>query len=587
MRRVPSAIVLLVALLLLVGTQVASARPPAGGPGERNAPTTAIQLLALNDFHGQLEAGVATASSGFRVGNLTDIDPSPTVTNLQCIAPGCLPAGGAEYLATHLRDAAATNPNSVIVSAGDNIGATPLLSALFHDEPTIEALSQMGLAISSVGNHEFDEGVTELLRMQNGGCHPVDGCADGDPFNGAGFQYLSANVVYKDTGETVFPPYVIKQFKGVKVAFVGMTLEGTPLIVSPGGISSVKFLDEADTVNALVPELKELGVETIVVLLHEGGAQSVGLNPSTINTCTGFGGAVTDIVHRTSDAVDLFVTGHTHNAYNCMLPNAANRNVPVSSATSQGRLFTDIDMTISRATKNPVQITVNNEIVTRNVTPAADMTALIAKYNVFAGPIAAVVVGHITGPLTRTSINTGGESTMGRLIADAQLASTLGVGGQIAFMNPGGIRADLDFTGAVTHGQAFAVQPFSNIVTTKTFTGAQIKAILEQQFKTSAGGTRTLILPVSAGFTYSWSASAAVNSKVSNMMLNGVLIDMATTYRVTANNFLAGGGDDFPGFNAVTAFDTGLDDLVALEQYLGAHDPYSPVLAPDRITRLP
>jgi 5'-nucleotidase len=583
MRRVPSAIVLLVALLLLVGSQVASAKPPPGGQGEQNAQTTDIQLLALNDFHGQLEAGNPTASSGFRVGNLTAG---------ACVAPTCYPAGGAEYLATHLRDLAATNPNTVMVSAGDNIGATPLLSALFHDEPTIEALSQMGLAISSVGNHEFDEGVTELLRMQNGGCHPVDGCADGDGFAGAGFQYLSANVVYKDNNQPVFPAYVIKHFNGVKVAFVGMTLEGTPLIVSPSGISAVKFLDEADTLNALVPGLQAQGVETIVVLLHEGGAQNVGLAPSNINTCAGFSGAITDIVHRTDDAVDLFVTGHTHNAYNCLLPNLANRNIPVSSAASQGRLVTDIDMTISRATKNPVSISVNNEIVTRDVTAAADMTALIAKYNVFAGPIAAQIVGHITGPLTRTA-NAAGESTMGRLIADAQLASSAGgpANAVIAFMNPGGMRADLGFVAPgpdpVTHGEAFAVQPFSNIVTTKTYTGAQIKAILEQQFKTSAGGTRTLILPVSAGFTYTWTASAPVNSKVSNMMLNGVAINPVGTYRVTANNFLAGGGDDFPGFTVGTAEQQGADDLVALEAYLGNHDPYSPVLAPDRITRIP
>jgi len=571
-----------------VGTQVASAKPPPGGNGEQNAPTTDVQLLAINDFHGQLEAGVPTASSGFRVGNLTDIDPSPTVTNLQCIAPTCVPAGGAEYLATHVRDLAETNPNTVMVSAGDNIGATPLLSALFHDEPTIEALSNMGLAISSVGNHEFDEGVTELLRMQNGGCHPVDGCADGDPFNGAGFQYLSANVVYRDNNQPVFPAYAIKQFKGVKVAFVGMTLEGTPLIVSPGGISTVKFLDEADTMNALVPQLKELGVETIIVLLHEGGAQNVGLLPSNINTCAGFSGAITDIVHRTNDAVDMFITGHTHNAYNCTLPNAAERQIPVSSSSSMGRLVTDINMKISRATKNPVEITVNNEIVTRDVAPAADMTSLIAKYNSFAAPIAGVVVGNITGPLTRTAFNTGGESTMGRLIADAQLASSAGpAGAQIAFMNPGGMRADLNFTGPVTHGQAFQVQPFSNIVTTKTYTGAQIDTILEQQFKTSAGGTRTLILPVSAGFTYDWSVSAPVNNKVSNLQLNGVPINPVGTYRVTANNFLAGGGDDFPGFTVGTNELQGSDDLVAFEAYLGANSPYTPSTSPTRITRLP
>ena len=588
--RRPILALLAVTATLALLAPAAAAKPPAGGPAENNAQTTKVQLLALNDFHGQLEACAATSSSSCRIGNTSG---SPAA----CVAPGCLPAGGAEYLATHVRALEATNPNTLFMAAGDNIGATPLLSALFHDEPTIEALSAMGMDYASVGNHEFDEGIAELLRMQDGGCHPVDGCADGTPFNGADFQYLAANVVYKDTGDPIFPAYAIHHFNGVKIGIIGMTLEGTPLIVSPGGIATVNFLDEVDTVNALVPELKQQGVETIVVLLHEGGATSNPLNPSTVDSCGTLTGALPPIVHAMDDEIDVVITGHTNWAVNCIVDGKV-----VTGAAAQGRLVTDIDLTISRATKDVItsKTTVDNVIVTRDVTPAADMTTLIAHYNTFAAPIAGVVVGHITAAITRGT-NAAGESQMGRLIADAQLASTQGDAqpGQIAFMNPGGMRADLGFIAPgpdpVTHGEAFSVQPFSNIVTTKSYTGAQIKAILEQQFvggtvtPANPTGARVLILPVSAGFSYSWSASAPAGSKISNMMLNGNPINLAQTYRVTANNFLAGGGDNFPAFTVGTNEQTGLDDLVALEQYLSrpANDPYTPSLTPGRINLLP
>ncbi len=509
--------------------------------------------------------------------------------------------GGVEYLSTHVDNLRATNPNSVFVSAGDLIGATPLLSAAFHDEPTIEAFNIMELDYNGVGNHEFDEGIAELKRMQEGGCHPVDGCGDGDGFAGADFKFLAANVVYKKNDKPIFQPYKIHTFQhGVKVAFIGMTLEGTPLIVSPDGISNVNFLDEAATVNALVPEIKAQGVETIVVLLHEGGSPSntgTSTPATSINSCVNPSGALPPIVNAMDDEVDVVITGHTNWAVNCLIDGKV-----VTGAASQGRLITDIDLTVNRATGDVTgPINVNNVMVTRDGV-AADpaLTSLIAKYNAVIAPIRDEVVGHTTGALTR-SANAAGESTMGSLIADAQLASTQtdAQPGVIAFMNPGGMRADIAFTPPgpepITHGEAFSVQPFSNIVTTKTYTGAQIKTILEQQFVVStgsqAGNARTLVLPVSDGFSYTWTASAPIGSKVSNMMLNGNPIVTTDSYRVTANNFLAGGGDDFPGFTVGTAEQTGLDDLVALEAYLAAHDPYTPldltIPANQRITRLP
>ena len=302
-----SAIVTSIALLFTMAVPTVIAK---------DTKTTEIQILGLNDFHGQLEVVNPVASSGGRIGSLQGTFPNQT-----CIpggSPNCIPAGGVEFLATHVENLRATNPQgTVFVSAGDLIGATPLLSALFHDEPTIEAFNLMNLDYNGVGNHEFDEGIDELLRMQHGGCHPDDGCGDGTGFEGADFDFLAANVEYRATGDTIFPPYAIHTFPGkARVAFVGMTLEGTPLIVSPDGISTVNFLDEAEAVNALVPELLAQGVEAIVVLLHEGGSvQASGNgagNVAAINSCSSPSGAVPQIVPNLHAEIDIVITGHTN-----------------------------------------------------------------------------------------------------------------------------------------------------------------------------------------------------------------------------------------------------------------------------------
>jgi 5'-nucleotidase len=585
-RRVPAALAVLALCLAAFAPAALAAKP--------EQKVVDIQILGLNDFHGQLEVVNPIASSGGRIGSLQGplpVPPNPPQTCIPGGTPNCIPAGGVEYLATHVRNLRATNPSgTVFVSAGDLIGATPLLSALFHDEPTIEAFNLMGLDYNGVGNHEFDEGVNELLRMQNGGCHPVDGCGDGDGFAGADFQFLAANVKYTDGGQTIFPPYAIHKFAGgVKVAFVGMTLEGTDLIVSPGGIAAVDFLDEAETVNALVPVLKAQGVEAIVVLLHEGGGANASGNGagsvSASNSCaTPLTGAIPQIVPMMDDEIDVVITGHTNWAVNCVIDGKI-----VTGAASQGRLVTDIDAQIDRATGEFIfsSFAVNNRIVTQDVAKAKDMTRLMAEYNVVAAPIANVVVGATNAAMIRTELTPGRESTLGRLIADAQLSSSqlAGAGGQFALMNPGGIRANFD-SGPITHGEAFAVQPFSNIVTTLTLTGAQIDTVLEQQFSINTGSNAgqprtpdpTVLLP-STGFTYTWDAAAPLGSRVdpTTIKLNNVVIDPAATYRVVVNNFLATGGDDFPIFNQGTNRVTGADDLVALEAYLPTHNPYTPV----------
>ena len=524
-----------------------------GSAGAKPSGTVDIQILALNDFHGNLQP---PAGSSGRIGSIN--------------------AGGVEYLATHVNNLRATNPNTVFVSAGDMIGASPLISALFHDEPSIEAFNLMGLDFNAVGNHEFDEGVYELIRMQEGGCHPVDGCLDGDDFAGADFRFLAANVTWKKNDKPVFPAYKTRSFNGVHIAFIGMTLEGTPTIVTPSGISELDFHDEADTVNALIPELKQKGIETIVVVIHEGGFPAGGYNE-----CPGISGPIVDIVNRTDDEVDLFITGHTHQAYNCVIDGR-----PVTSSASFGRIVTDIDLTIDRATGEMMSANVNNNIVTRTVPLDPFLTALVTKYQTLVAPLENRVIGSITATITRTA-NTAGESPLGDVIADSQLDATNDPGfgdAVVAFMNPGGIRADLTYPqsgtegdGNVTYGEAFTVQPFGNSLVTMTLTGTQIDALLEQQATAGSDGAGR-ILQVSNGFTYVYSASAPVGAKVdiASIMINGVPIDPNASYRVTVNSFLADGGDGFTVLLQGTDRLGGDVDLDALEKYLTANSPVAP-----------
>ena len=524
-----------------------------------------VQLLGINDFHGNLEP--PTGSSGL-------ILPAPGGANV--------PAGGASFLASHIRTLRAANPNSLVVSAGDLIGASPLLSAAFHDEPTIEAMNMIGLDLNAVGNHEFDDGETELLRMQNGGCHPTDTagtCADTDGrFDGANFRFLAANVV-RDSGEPMFPAYSIKKFGNIKVGFIGMTLEGTPDIVSPAGIRNLQFLDEAETANRYAAELRnEHGVRAIVVLLHEGGVPTpfAGINACNVSN------PILDIVNRTSDAVDLFVTGHTHQPYNCVIDGR-----PVTSASSFGRLVTDIDFQLDHQTKDIRNVSVNNVIVTRTL-GALDVQALIDRYNIRVAPIRDRVIGNLSAPLNRVP-DTSGENPAGNAIADAQLFASRSEGAVAAFMNPGGVRAEID-AGPVTYGEAFAMQPFGNNLTTITLTGAQLYEMLKQQFCGAA--TRRILLP-SATVHYTWDASlapalgtacASAQSPVvpGSLTIDGTPVVNATSYRITVNSFLADGGDSFPVLPTGTNRVGGVVDTDAFQQYLAAN----PNLAPPALSRI-
>ncbi|MBA3382074.1 MAG: bifunctional metallophosphatase/5'-nucleotidase, partial [Actinobacteria bacterium] len=576
MRRVIAGVGL--AVCLAVAAPSALARVDAQAATQ--APVS-LQLLAINDYHGNIEP------------------PGGTFFGQ--------PAGGAEYLATHIAALKAQNPNTIVVGAGDLIGASPLISALFHDEPSIETLNEAGLQVTSIGNHEFDEGRNELLRMQRGGCHPVDGCQDGDPFEGSDFDYLSANVEvqitaaqraaytkalasynkaraaytkavarYKQrlrtkraacktnprsatckrkvtaprrftrkrptapTAKPLLPATKVVTTGGIKVGFIGMTLEGTPSIVTPSGVAGLRFLDEADTANKYAAELKKQGVNTIVVLIHEGGLQTGGLSD-----CAGISGAIVDIVNRMSSDIDVVVSGHTHTFYICTIGTKL-----VTSASSFGRVVTDIDLTVESTNGEVVTKSAVNTIVPRTIAKAPAETAIVEKYKRLSAPLANRVIGSISADITRSQ-TPAGESALGDVIADSQLAATRDAAkgsAVVAFMNPGGIRTDLlasqisggEQAGQVTYSEAFTVQPFGNSLVTMTLTGQQIDTLLEQQWS-GPNAVAPRILQVSNGFTYTWDAAKPNTDRViiADIRLNGQSISATASYRVTVNSFMA------------------------------------------------
>ena len=537
-----------------------------------------LQLLGINDYHGNLQGSTTGTVGG-------------------------VAAGGGEFLASKLNQLRQGRRHSLTVAAGDLIGGSPAFSGLFRDEPSVESLNVMRLDVSGVGNHEFDEGVTELLRMQNGGCHPVDGCYFPNlPYAGALFQWLSANVV-DGSGQTPLPAYTIKQVGDVPVAFIGMTLKATNTLVSAAGIQGYNFLDEVQTANALVPVLKAQGVEAIVVLLHEGGSQSPA--PGDVNACNGISGPIIAIQNGLDPEIDAIITGHTHLPYNCRLSDPDGRPRLVTSAYAFGRVVTEMNLVLDRRTKDVrryLSSATNHVVVQADLTPDAAVTAVIEKWQPLFDASGNTPVGTITADIVRGGTPPGSdrgvESAAGNLVADAQLWATSSNFADVAFMNPGGVRSDLSFLasagegdGVVTYGEAFTFQPFGNTLVTFPMTGAQILDVLRQQCQPAGSSRPFLHLGVSVGFSYDLATTIEAGTctaiTVSNVMLRGVPLDPAATYNVTVNNFLADGGDNFTTFATITAprLDGG-NDLQALVNYLGT---FSPVVPPstDRVNEGP
>lgn len=523
-----------------------------------------LRILAINDFHGNLRP----PPGGIRIADPADKTRKIVVN-----------AGGSERMATLVNQLREGHKNTIFVAAGDLIGASPFLSAMFHDEPTIESMSMMGLALSAVGNHEFDEGKDELLRMQNGGCHPVDTCLGPHPFTGAKFRYLAASTIDKASGKTVFPPYEIRSFDGIPVAFIGLTLKATPEIISPQSAAGLEFRDEVETVNALVPELKARGIEAIVVLIHQGGTPA-----GDYNECPAIAGPIVDIVKKFDKAVDVVISGHTHQAYVCEIDGRL-----VTSGDKYGTLVTAIDLKLDPVSRDVVSAKADNSIVrVPDLARDPDQSALLEAFDRVAAPIANRPAGSVTETLSRTP-NNAGESPLGDIIADAQLAATStpeSGGAVIAFTNPGGVRMDIarKDNGAVTFADLFASQPFRNQLVTLTLSGKQIKDMLEQQW---LDPKRPRILQVSKGFSYAWDNSKGDGERViaERMSLNGQPVDLVAPYRVTVNNYLAVGGDGFTALLGGTLPQTGAYDSDALHTYFKANSPIGPT-AGGRIVRV-
>ncbi|MHC3464277.1 bifunctional metallophosphatase/5'-nucleotidase [Streptomyces flavovirens] len=593
--RAPRRLLAAAAGLATVGALVAAM--PAGahdrghghGHGHPSPRTVDVQLLSFNDLHGNLEPPAGSA------GTVSETQADGTVTSV--------PAGGVEYLATSLRTARKGHPYSVTAAGGDMVGASPLLSGLFHDEPTIEALNGLKLDVTSVGNHEFDEGATELARLQNGGCHPVEGCYEkGKKFKGADFPYLAANVTSEKTGKPILEPYTVWKKNGVKIGFIGVTLEGTPDIVTANGVKGLKFHDEIETVNKYAKELDRQGVKSIVALIHEGGAPastSYNYDCDSPGAGDGISGPIVDIAKGISPKVDALVTGHTHQAYVCTVPDPSGKPRMVTSASSFGKLYTDTTLTYDLRTKDIVRTSVQsaNHVVSRDQAKATDMTKLIDRWNRLAAPIANKPQGWITADIDGRG-STAPEKPLGDLIADAQLEGLAPAdkgGAVVAFMNPGGIRADLVYAasgsegdGVVTYGEAFTVQPFTNMMNVVDLTGAQLVAALQQQVSGSNEASPK-ILQVSKGLTYTLDLTKSGADRVvaDTVRLNGEAIDPAKTYRVAMNEFLAGGGDGFAALGEGTNKLVGPSDLDLFNAYLADHSTAAAPLAPpatDRIT---
>ena len=608
MKRIVVVALALIALLAAPGAALAG---KSHGKGKRHGHDTHVQLLAINDLHGHLAANTpGTIQTGC-------CRPLLNTAGVQTgWTQNTVPAGGISYLATHIKALRRMSRNTITVGAGDLIGASPLVSALFHDEPTIEALNSIGLDVSGVGNHEFDEGLAELRRMQYGnqrggnGCHPVDGCQDGTPFRGSFFPYLAANVFFENTNRTIFPPYEIRRAGDAKIAFIGLTFEGTPTVVTPTAVEGLEFRPEVATVNALVRRLRHKGVKSFVVLLHQGGTQvppAPPASPSTtpagneytdVNGCVNFNGPDMEAIANGLDPrIRVIVSAHSHQPYVCKMSGKL-----VTSAASFGRVVTDIDLTIDRRSDQITAVSAFNRIVTQDVAEDAKAKAILDKYTTLAAPLANRVLGSVTADIrsardTPSGQNAAGEQPMGDVIADAMLEATApsDFGGAVAaFMNAGGVRGGLihsqisggEQPGEITYAEAFTVQPFGNTLVVKTCTGQQIYDVLNQQFGNPAPGQNRIMLP-SANVRYQWTTTPAPHIVDGTVSFDGgtTPINKAASYRVVMNNFMADGGDNYTVFRLCTQPLGGEVDLDAFARYLSGHTPLAPP-ALNRIQRV-
>jgi 5'-nucleotidase len=544
--------------------------------------TIHIKILAINDFHGRLPAG-----------RLVDNRP----------------AGGAAVLASYLKAAErGMEHNTIIVHAGDQVGASSPVSALLKDEPSIMFMNTLankycryrygstplsasrnpGLfgdprcnMAATIGNHEFDKGVDEMMRLIFGGNHP-DGPFLENPWRGALFPYVVSNVVDTKTGKHILPQYVIKKVDGVQIAFIGAVLKGTPGIVTPSAIEGLTFLDEAESINKCIPELRAKHVSAVIVLIHQGGYQASyrGATFPGENVA----GPIGDIVSRLDNKVDVVISGHTHTFINALLKNKHGKNILVTQAFSYGTAYADIDLELDRATKNIVRKSAS--IVTTyadagpGLTPDPAVSRLVTTAEARVGPLVHQVIGQAAADITGEQ-NSSGESALGNLIADAQRSA---FAADFAFTNPGGIRSNIH-AGAVTWSALYEIQPFNNYLVRMHLTGRQIYDLLNQQWQLGTDDSHPRMLQIS-GLAYTWDSTLPAGSRIVKILRNSMPIDPAAVYTVVVNSFLAGGGDGFKVLTNGTSLEAGTVDLNALIAYIRKlPQPFSARIN-GRITRL-
>ncbi|WP_027753112.1 5'-nucleotidase C-terminal domain-containing protein [Streptomyces synnematoformans] len=565
-------------LSLLPWAGVAAVTPSAAQPGP-----VPVQLLALNDLHGNLDPVDGPAGSVSRITESGDVVRSQ--------------AGGVAGLATLLKDAREGQQNTLTVGAGDLIGGSPLLSANFHDEPTIDALEELGLDVASVGNHEFDEGPDELLRIAHGGCHPADGCAVPDePYDGADFPYLAANVTRKGSAEPLLPPYWIKTLPGgERIGFIGLITRHAPDVISAARIRDVEFHDEVETVERYSRELTEMGVAAQTVLIHEGGAHgdSVPYNEDCDDGGPGakLGQPIRTLAESFPPDVDVIVSGHSHEPYVCTVPDPAGDPRVVTQAASFGRTYTDLRFALDPGTGDVLRGTVeaaNHPVLTATPQDPA-MAKLIGTWRERSAELEKKPVGYITDDLPGRG-STAPERPLGGVIADGQVEATRGNGAEIAMIQPGGIRADLTYTssgdegdGVVTYAEAFRVSPFETGLVTMTLTGDQLVEVLRQGFS-GANEDRARFMQPSAALSYAVDLrlSGGARLDASSVRVAGQPVVADREYRVTVNEFLAEGGNGFTEFKDGTDRRGGdMTDTAALVSYLqSASSPQSPLAPP-------
>ena len=509
-----------------------------------------LNLVSFNDFHGHLDA------TKFEYTHFAD-----NVARAE-------QAGGIDNIAAALQAWRKEDKDLLFIAAGDLVGASPAMSSLWADEPSIEALSMAGLFASSVGNHEFDQGRAELLRQQHGGCasvRPDRACKLSPQFSGAGFTYLAANVLDSQTRQPLLPAYKIADVKGIKVGLIGAVLKDTASMVLQSGIAGLAFVDEADAVNKVIPEMRAKGAQVFVLMIHEGGGTK---EPFDKPECSELKGPIIDIARRLDPAIRLIVSGHTHKGFQCVVEGRT-----VTQAAMGGHVLSRIKMLVDPVNADVRKIEVHNVVVKPGMYPPDQKVAA------YLADARARSTDALTRPLAKVGVRSigrkpspAGESALGDLIADSVLAATRGEGVQIAFMNAGGMRQDLD-VGAdlvATMGQAQIVLPFGNTLVAMDLTGAQIRELLDQQW-VRPGAADPSVLQISNGFSYRWNPAAPRGQRVipGSLMLHGVPLDEGKTYRVAGNNFLAEGGDNFPAFKqAKNKRDTNVRDLDAFSTYL-------------------